>query len=344
MKKVFIEVYPYHSETLYPYADAIGGPEDIVLYNPTSQGKGVLARLHMRHADFSIKRLIKILWREKISEVHINSISVNLHGRNWAPWRKAFAIVSIPYICRLFGVSVFGIAHEADQYFATPVNLNRRHNLYRKYYGRFHKRLFSDVYVLAPEIKNYIAEHGGSVSVMSTRSLTKLSAVNVDKRPGLTLAWIGAMDSQRRNWQGLYEIDAGLLSKTQIMFDMICDIRAAKGPDFEEKIGSLGISHGFFFRRYRPDDEELFAAVKACDIVVGFYAHESYGKVKTSGARHIALAFDKPVLVYQDGHYQLIGSEGVATIKSTDINQLLERAVQLQNDEQATLKQVGLSS
>lgn len=330
MANLFIEVYAYHAETLYPYVVKLAKSEDIILYNSSCSGAESIETLPQQKLEFSLSKLITLLIKNDISTVHINSISVNLHGGNFFPaWLKTLKIILIPYICRLFGVNdIQGIAHEADQYFAVDKASNKRHLYYQRNFGRFHLKLFSRVYVLAPEVKKHLKVNDSKVGVLSTRPLINLylEPEPIESDNVTRCVWIGPVESARKNWEPLLSLNKKVLIDNNIMIDMICDIRVGEGEKLRIEVERLGLTPHFKYREYRPSDAELFAAVRSSALVLCLYANDSYGSIKTSGARHIALAFDKPSLVF-DGDYKLLNSEGASSFSFKDFNNAILRAI-----------------
>ena len=323
MSKVFIEVYAYHAETLYPYIVNLAKEEDVVLYNSTCPGAETIEMLPQKKFEFSLLRLLTLLINNDITAIHINSISVNLHGGMFFPaWSKTLKIILIPYLCRLFGVTdIQGVVHEADQYFSVDKASNKRHLYYQKFFGRFHIKLFKKLYVLAPEVKKYLKVNSSKVEVMSTRPLIDLylDQKKIQEDKVISCVWIGPVKSYRRNWKPLLTLNKETLKYNNIVIDMVCDIRDGEGDELRKELEKLGLTPYFKFREYRPDDAELFSAVRSGSLVLCLYANNYYGSIKTSGARHIALAFDKPSLVF-DGEYKVLNSEGLSSLRFNDFN------------------------
>jgi len=330
MTKIFLEVYGYHSETLYPYVVNLAEKDDIILYDPKCLGAESIEKLPQEKFEFSLLRLIKLLRKNNIECLHINSVSVNLHGEFFPICSKTLKIILTPYLCRIFGViDIQGIVHEADQYFKVDKASNKRHLYFQRFFGKFHIKLFKKVYVLAPEVKKHLKVNSPVVEVLSTRPLTELYVKQkpIDEQANRCV-WIGPVSSLRRNWKHLLLLRKEILRDNNIMVDMVCDIRAKEGEELRQKINQLGLGPYFKFREYRPDDSELFSAVQNSTLVLCLYASCSYGTIKTSGARHIALAFDKPVLV-SEGGYKIIDHEGLISSASSDINQSILNAMRV---------------
>jgi len=328
--KVFIEVYAYHAETLYPYIVNLAKNEDIVLYNSTCPGAETIEMLPQQKIEFSLLSLLRLLVTKDITAVHINSVSVNLHG-GWffSAWSKTLKIILIPYLCRLFGVTdIQGIAHEADQYFSVDKASNKRHRYYQEFFGRFHVKLFNKLYVLAPEVKKYLKVNGSKVEVLSTGPLIDLylDQEAIKDKAAISCVWIGPVKSYRRNWKPLLTLHKDVLNGNNIVIDMVCDIRDGEGEELRAKIEQLGLASYFKFREYRPDDAELFSAVRSSSLVLCLYASNSYGSIKTSGARHIALAFDKPSLIF-DGEYKVLNSQGLYLSSFSDFSNAIINAM-----------------
>lgn len=323
MAKIFIEVYAYHAETLYPYIVNLAKSEDIVLYNTTCPGAEMIESLPQQKTEFSLLRLLRILLSNDIHAVHINSVSVNLHGSLFfSAWSKTLKIILIPYLCRLLGVTnIQGIMHEADQYYLVEKASNKRHLYYQKWYGRFHIKLFNKLYVLAPEVKKYLKTNTEKIEILSTRPLVDLYLEQTESEKDMVMScvWIGPVTSARRNWKPLLSLDKEVLKKNNLIIDMVCDIRSGEGQELRREIEKKGLSPYFKFREYRPDDAELFSAVRSSSLVLCLYANSSYGSIKTSGARHIALAFDKPSLIF-DGEYKVLNSQGSYLASFNDFN------------------------
>ena len=330
MSKIFIEVYAYHAETLYPYVVNFSDKSDFILYNSTCPGAEFIEILPQKKFEFSLGKLFQLLINESVTEVHINSVSVNLHGGFFFPaWSKTLKIILIPYLCRLFGVTdIQGITHEADQYFLVDKSSNKRHLYYRKFFGQFHIKLFNKVYVLAPEVKKYLKVNTSKVEVLSTRPLINLYlGQNTTKDDEvISCVWIGPVKSYRRNWKPLLTLHKDALKDNNIVIDIVCDIRTGEGEELRKEIEQLGLTPYFKFREYRPDDAELFSAVRSSLLVLCLYANNSYGSIKTSGARHIALAFDKPSLIF-DGEYKVLNSQGVYSSSSNDFSSAIVNAI-----------------
>jgi len=321
--KIFIEVYAYHAETLYPYVVNLAKNEDIVLYNSTCPSAETIEMLPQKKFEFSLLKLLIVLISNNVTAVYINSVSVNLHGGLFfSAWSKTLKIILIPYLCRLFGVTdIRGIAHEADQYFSVDKASNKRHLYYQKFFGRFHVKLFNKIYVLAPEVKKYLKVSSSKVEVLSTRPLIDLylDSKAITDNEIVNCVWIGPVKSYRRNWKPLLSLNKKILKDNNIVIDMVCDIRTGEGEELRKEIEQLGLAPYFKFREYRPDDAELFSAVRSSALVLCLYANNSYGSIKTSGARHIALAFDKPSLIF-DGEYKILDSQGLYSSNFNDFN------------------------
>mgnify|MGYP000412027388 CR=1 FL=1 len=330
MAKVFIEVCAYHAETLYPYIVNLAKNEDIVLYNFTCPGAETIETLPQEKFEFSLFQLLKILITHDITAVHINSVSVNLHAGLFFPaWSKTLKIILIPYLCRLFGVTdIQGIVHEADQYFSVNKVSNKRHIYYQKFFGRFHIKLFSKLYVLSPEVKKYLKVNTSKIEVLSTRPLVDLylNDKSIKDDALIRCVWIGPVKSYRRNWKSLLMLDKDILKDNNVVIDMVCDIRSGEGEALRKEIEQLGLAPYFKFREYRPDDVELYSAVRSSALVLCLYANNSYGSIKTSGARHIALAFDKPCLIF-DGEYKVLNSQGLYSSSFNDISKAIINAM-----------------
>jgi len=328
--KIFIEVYAYHAETLYPYVVNLAKSEDIILYNSTCPGAETIEMLPQQKFEFSLLQLMKTLVNNDITEIHINSISVNLHGGWFFPaWSKTLKIILIPYICRLFGVTeIQGIAHEADQYFSVDKASNKRHLYYQRVFGRFHIKLFNTLYVLAPEVKKHLKANSLKVEVLSTRPLIDLylQSKTIENNSIASCVWIGPVESARKNWKPLLSLNKVVLRDNNIVIDMVCDIRVGEGEELRKEIEQLGLTPYFKFREYRPDDAELFTAVRSSALVLCLYANNSYGSIKTSGARHISLAFNKPSLIF-DGEFKLLNSQGLYSSSFNDFNDAIIKTV-----------------
>jgi len=93
MTQIFLEVYSYHMETLYPCVSNFAKSNDIVLYDLDSPGAEMLQGLPQRKYKFSIYKLMHILRTEKVSCIYINTISLNLYASSFTGWVKALKII-----------------------------------------------------------------------------------------------------------------------------------------------------------------------------------------------------------------------------------------------------------
>ncbi|WP_428243550.1 hypothetical protein [Gynuella sp.] len=330
MANIFVEAYCYHFETLYPLVNKFHNKDDILLHNKGAKGNLLFDAIEINKQSFSLFTLIKLLFlRKDIKNIYVNTVSMNLFARNSTVLLYSLQLLLIPYICKLFRKKVYGIIHEADQFYKTETYLSQRHKLFMLGYGQFHIKLYNGVYVLSHEVQSYLKKFGVSTDLLDTSSLANFvqtSEINKN-HDEIRLAWIGAVDIKRRNWPVLLTLSKALLEKHNIRISLICDINACQGNELMSKLSEAGIASHFDVLEYRPDDNELLSTVAICDGIICFYADNSYGQVKTSGARHIANAFGSPMITYNNIEFKHEGHDGSVLKSADDLNVVLESLV-----------------
>jgi hypothetical protein len=323
--KLFIEVYSYHMETMYPLVVKDASEGDLLLFNSRTNGVEMLDEFKQTKLDFSFKRIWRLLRNNDVTHIYINTISLNLYARTFQGWSKALKILCLPLLKILKpNVQFIGVLHEADQYCDVDVETNLRHRLFKNLVGRHLLKLFQKIYVLAPEVQQYLFKFGLKTELLSTKPLKNLVAMkqNVNSEDSRQrIVWIGSVDLMRRNWKPLLKLKKTGLNN--IVFDMVCDINVSDGKQLRQFVDDNGLSEHFVFRTYRPDDSELYEAVQKADYVACFYSHSGYGRYKTSGARHTALAFDKKTIVF-DGVFKYIDRHGETRLEHSEINSFIK--------------------
>lgn len=303
-QSLFVELYNYHGETLYPLVrENQKSPKDLLLCNKDLLQAKLIDSLVVDKAEFSFVALVKCLFSLKFKNIYINSISVNLHAKTIENWCRVLVVLASVLIAKLLGARVFGVAHEADQFYRTGSSLNKRNLWYRRILGWWWIKCFDRAFVLAPEVQNTISQYGAEVGLLSTTKLAEFVGENQSSRrkEDVILTMVGALDQKRRDWKVLLDFDPEVLRKNNTKIVLSCDIKSHQGEAFLEAIKQLHREDIFICKDYRPDDQELLGDVQNADCILCFYANDEYMVSKTSGARHLSLAFDKPFLATQGG-------------------------------------------
>lgn len=329
---LFIEICPYHAETLYPLISNNAKENDLALINKNIFVWPLIKAIVCNKKTYTLRKLILLLMKNDISVIYANTVTPNMYPKSLTEIKAGIDMILIPVIARIFGAKIVAVLHEAEFYL--PVSLEgipKRHSLFYALFGRVLSKFYSRFYVLSPEVLDHLTDFSSKLQLLSTAKLSDLvDQKQPTKNSGQYLTWIGSIDSVRRNWEILTEIDPVFLHNSGLSVDLICDINSAEGPLFLDWLDNRPeYGHTFNIRNHRPDDIELLTAAQQGYISLCFYSNKLYGKTKTSGARHIALAFDKPTITsYPNGGYVLFNGDGSKLVKTKTLKQCLEFAMQ----------------
>lgn len=329
---LFLEICPYHAETLYPLVSKYAEKNDLVLINKNIKDWTLIKAISTRKINYSLRKLILVLIQHKPDTIYANTVTPNMYPSSLTEIKTALDMILIPIIGKLFGAKIIAVLHEAEFYLPIPTqDVPKRHSLFYTLFGKPLNKLYSKYYVLSPEVQNHLERYSDKLEFLSTKALSNLVTEKYQKSLSTRkLTWIGNFDSIRRNWKILTDIDPSYLNKNELQVDLICDINSAEGPDFLTQVEKQPeFIDTFVIREYRPDDVELLTAAKLGVISLCFYSNNLYGKTKTSGARHIALAFDKLTITSNsDGRYLLLDQHGKTLADSEALTDCLDIALQ----------------
>jgi hypothetical protein len=304
--QIFLEPYPFHSQTLWCYFAEFGDPSgDVVLANSAVLGEDFLQGLPAPKQALGLATFWRALRQVKPAICHLNSIFLVLYPITTQNLRRNLAVLFVPVVARLHGCRNAGVVHEADLFFATGVDYSRRRRLFRQLIGQWYIRLFDECFVLSPEVQAFVSQHGNPVSLLDAMPLVDFPissevAATIPPEDGIRyLAWIGTVDSWRRTWRPLLTLDPELLARARTRIVMLGDGREAEAPQLRAALDEAKLMAHFTFMDRRPGDAELLAWVGRSAGVLCLSADSSYGTTKTSGARAFAHAFRKPFIVTQ---------------------------------------------
>jgi hypothetical protein len=297
--QILVEIHPYHSITLYPYAAAL--EVEALFAHPHLFGDELFDAIEVTKRRLSVRDFVTYLWNNRVTRCHFNTINLTLTPLNQETITLNLLTLLLPIVARLCGCRNSAIVHEADQFFATGVDSCRRHRVFRSIIGRWFIKLFDERYVLAPEVVSFLTTRGIQVRLFESRPLKCFAATAKGRLPGpppgqLVLSWIGPIVSFRRNWRALLELDRSLFDRHNILIAMLCDGRVDEGRELRAAVKHLGLEDHFLFFDRRPTDTELFVWTEASAGILCLYGAEEYGRTKTSGARLFATALEKPYI------------------------------------------------
>jgi hypothetical protein len=299
--QAFVEINPYHAETLFFYhADCSIGGEDIVFGHRRLFGQPLFDDIPARHVVYSFLTFLRGLGRRRFRTCHFNTINPTLYPVTRETVTLALQMVLLPIVARLAGCATTCIVHEAEQFFDLGAASSGRERAFRRVVGWWLIQLFRERYVLAPEVQAFLHSRGVKVTLLDPRPLTRFDttkSASLGRIPtGHVLCWVGPIVGHRRAYRMLLDLDSVRLDALNVSIVMLCDSRLGDGPALRQAVEANGLGRHFTFFDRRPDDRELFAwAQRSCGILC-LYASPSYGRTKSSGARTIALAFDKPFI------------------------------------------------
>jgi hypothetical protein len=313
--QAFVEVNPYHAETLFFYhADCSTSADDIVFGHRRLFGQALFDDIPARKVVFSLAGFLRCLGTRRFRTCHFNTINPTLYPVNVETMALALQMVLLPVVARLAGCALTCIVHEAEAFFDVGVETSRRERAFRSVVGWWLIRLFSERYVLAPEVEAFLRARGVAATLLDSHPLISFDATGssplVPGPPRWLLSWVGPVVAYRRAYQMLLDLDPATLDALNVSIVMLCDSRKGDGPRLRQALDSRGLGPYFKFFDRRPDDREVFGwAQRSCGILC-LYGSQSYGRTKSSGARTIALALGKPFIanhpalgVYDsDGH------------------------------------------
>jgi hypothetical protein len=295
---VFIEVNPFHAETLFTYfVNCSGGPDDLVFGHARLFSQPLFKEIQGEKRPVSIVGMLKAVVTQRVRVCHFNTINLTLTPLNPETIGLGLKVIVLSLAARLMGCRLSAIVHEADQFFATGLDSGRRAIWFRNAFGRWWIRLFAERYVLSPEVHRFLTSKGISVKLLDASPWTTFPAGPGASSPnGATVAWIGPVVGLRRSWTTLAELDPARLSVLGVTISMLCDGRSADAPSLRAQLESRGLTPYFRFLDYRPDDYELVREVRASLGILCLYGSHEYGVTKSSGARIIAFGLGKPFI------------------------------------------------
>jgi hypothetical protein len=301
--QIFVEINSFHAETLFFYhANCSTTSADVVFGNKHLFGQPLFDEIATTKKIFSLSRIFLFLCRNRVQRCHFNTADVTLYPITWKTIKQGLVAVLLPIMTYLFGCENACIMHDAQQFFPIAVNSTARVVWFRRLVGKWLIRLFTGRYVLAPEVAAFLEERGISVQVMDPRPLKTfpVPALTSSRVSALTggriVTWIGPVVSYRRMWKPLIDLNGDLLEALNVSIVMLCDSRIGEGPLLRAILEDRGLIKYFVFFERRPDDYELFSWVRRSSAILCLYSGPEYGTTKTSGARIIAAAFQKPYI------------------------------------------------
>ncbi|MES1256096.1 MAG: hypothetical protein ABUS56_10835 [Acidobacteriota bacterium] len=297
VRQVFVEVNPYHAEILFPYHGTLSdSPDDVVFGHERLFGQPLFDRIPARKARISLRAFGRHLW-SGVDACHFNTINATLTPISRETVRLALTTAALAVMARVSGCRTTAVVHEADQFYATGLDSCRRHAWFRRLVGWWLIKLFDERYVLSPEVAHFIQDRGFAVRFLDPVPVARFFAQEAPAEPARrAVAWVGPVQSFRRNWRSTLELDPQALARLGASVSMVCDGRVGEGPEMQAALEARGLAPFFRFRDYRPDDEELFAVVRASAGLLCMFGGPEYGATKSSGARIIAYALRKPYI------------------------------------------------
>jgi hypothetical protein len=295
---LFIEVNPFHEVTLYYYRltprfnNRAG-----VLGHARLFGRPLFDALPSPRFQATLRDAVRAVAARGVESCHFNTVNPALYPLSRENVLLHLKVVALAVFARLRGARITTIVHEADAFFKTGFDANRRVTWYRRLFGRWFIRLFDTCFVLSPEVLDALSSRGIAVTFLDPTPLAEFARVSraaVPTATGARVCWIGPVVGFRRNWRILLDLDPNVLERLQVRIDMLCDCREGAGPELKAELYRRGLLEHFIFRDYRPDDHELFAAAATSLGMFALSSRPEYGSTKTAGARIIAYALGKP--------------------------------------------------
>jgi hypothetical protein len=300
MRRVFIEVNPFHAGTLFAlHGNFSGGSAGLIFGPERLLDEALVARLGSEKKPATLNAMLRGVMAPDVERCYFNTIDPILTPfafTTTGPWLRTLAAV----LCgRLSGKPIAGIAHDADHYFDTGVDSGRRAVWFRRLVGAWYVRLFQEVYVLTPEVHTFLTQRGIRVTLLDAspwRALAAAIAPTIEAGEPRPIAWIGPVEGFRRHWMSLLDLDASRLRATGARIVMICHGGWADGPRLRDELDKRGLLPFFQFFDHRPDDDELMRNVVNSAGLLCLYGSPEYSRVKSSGARIISFGLGKPFI------------------------------------------------
>jgi hypothetical protein len=296
MTQVFVEVNPYHAETLFTlYTSLTTGYKDIVLGHERLLTQPFFRDIQATEKHrLSMATFLRAITRSDVTAVTFNTINVTLTPISRETATLAFKTFLLSILARLRGHHLAAILHEADQFLATGLDSGRRTSWFRRAVGQWWIRLFNDLYVLSPEVHRFLSTQRVNVKLLDPEALATFGhAATFRPDADRTVVWVGPVMGLRRSWSELTALIPSDLARMRLKIEMVCDARVAEGPTLRSELAARGLEPYFLFMDYRPDDYELVARVRASAGVLCLYGSPEYGSTKSSGARILAWGLRK---------------------------------------------------
>jgi hypothetical protein len=189
---------------------------------------------------------------------------VTLYPITWKTIKQGLVAVLLPMMTYLFGCENACSMHDAQQFFPIAVNSTARVVWFRKFVGKWLIRLFSERYVLAPEVAAFLEGRGISIRVMDRRPLKTfaLPALTSSRVSAVTgeriVTWIGPVVSYRRTWKPLVDLNGDVLDALNVSIVILCDSRVGEGPLLRAIVEDRGLIKYFVFFERRPETMNYF--------------------------------------------------------------------------------------
>jgi len=304
--QLFIEIHPFHAITLYPYVASKSTPaQDAIFAHPRLFTEELFVGIRGQKFKLSVLGVLRFILKNGVGRCHFNTINVTLTPLNPENVRLMLKTLALPALTRAAGCQNCAVMHEPDQFYATGIDGSRRATWFRNLIGKWFIRLFDERYVLAPEVAAFLAAKGVATKLLPAQPLKQFAATIPQHagrtRPnGIVLCWVGPVMSNRRDWRPLLTLDREFLQSRCVSIAMLCDMSVSDGPVLKAAIQERGLDKHFVMFDSRPGDEDLFWWVNQADAVLCLYGRPEYGTTKTSGARYLAAAFEKPYISIAD--------------------------------------------
>jgi hypothetical protein len=293
MRSVFIELNPFHGETLFTLCQNFCHRDDVVFGHQRLFGQALVSEISATKRVAAFASILRTLLRHDVQRCYFNTLNATLTPLTSETVGVAVRTLLLAVAARMFGKQLSAIIHDADQFYCTGLDSDRRATWFRRTIGWWLIRLFDERYVLTPEVQSFLAQRQIDTTVMDASAWQRFGSPIIAHRRQATVAWVGPVEGFRRNWRALLDLNADAFATSGLRIIMICDGSTADAPELRQELTRRGITNFFEFFDHRPDDYELVDAVRCSSAILCLYGSRAYGQTKSSGARILSYGLQK---------------------------------------------------